>query len=384
MKSPRRLVVLIALFALGLGVSFYQTFHFFQLRNGAGGTSTFCDIGQTFSCTAVEGSPYAELLPGFPIAAFAAGWFLSMLVAAAVARNAFWRRECLRILAAMTGFGLVVSSIYLFIMVSKIGHLCLLCLVVDAVNLASFGLVMSLKPEGTAKHPLEWAKWRTLGTSTAVILVLAMMSARAMDVRSIFNNELDPVLDSFMAGPTLSISDSDQYPSIGPKDAPVTIVKFADYQCPSCKVGANIVHPLLKQFPGKIRLVSRNFPLDSACNRLVQSAMHPVACRAAKVALCGSQQGKFDEMYTSIYDQQEKLSDAMLMEIAEKAQLDMAKFKICLDSPEVQAAIARDVDEGEVLKLQGTPTFFVNGKRLNQMLPLDGWVKLVNRLLAAK
>jgi uncharacterized membrane protein len=147
-STPRRLLVLAALALAGVGVSIYLTQHYYEVRSGSAGFRSFCNMGEKMNCDAVAASTYADLLPGMPLSSFAAGWFLAMFVLALVARNAFWRRETLRLAFAMSAGGALISVAYLAIMAGVLHTFCLFCLVTDGLTLAAFALVLSLRPEG--------------------------------------------------------------------------------------------------------------------------------------------------------------------------------------------------------------------------------------------
>lgn len=139
---------------------------------------------------------------------------------------------------------------------------------------------------------------------------------------------------------------------------------------------------LLQRFPGKIEIVFRGYPLDPSCNRFVQHAMHPAACEATRVALCADRQGRFAEVYETIFDKQDSLRPGRPIELAQTLGLDMDKLKACVGSPEVQQMVARTIDEAETYGVKSTPTFLINGHKVEGAYPLPVWIKVVERLLA--
>src|SRR5215471_11454580 len=109
----------------------------------------------------------------------------------------------------------------------------------------------------------------------------------------------------------------------GPKDAPVTIVEFSDFQCPFCKNATTTVKQVLDKYPGKVRLVFRDFPLAS---------IHPLAQKAHEAARCAADQGKFWEYHDVLFERSPKLSPAELKQYAQDLKLDGGAFAQCLDS----------------------------------------------------
>jgi predicted DsbA family dithiol-disulfide isomerase len=161
-------------------------------------------------------------------------------------------------------------------------------------------------------------------------------------------------------------------PSKGPADAAVTIVEFSDFQCPACAQATPTVKRLLEQFPGKVRLVFRDFPL----------AMHPEAPKAAEAAGCAAEQGKFWEMHDRLFANQSALKPPDLKKHAAELGLDAPKFDACLDSGKQAAAQKVDLEEGRKLGVGGTPTFFVNGRLLPGMPPYQAFAELIEDELA--
>lgn len=159
-------------------------------------------------------------------------------------------------------------------------------------------------------------------------------------------------------------------PSKGNPGAPVVLVEFADFQCPACRAARPVVEEALKKHDGNARFVFKHFPLS----------MHPFAEKAARGARAAQAQGKFWEMYGLLFDNQERLSPAVMDELAKGLGLDMAKFQKDLDSEAMADAVARDRKQGERLDIQSTPTLYING-RLFPATPdfaeeLSEWIEL--------
>lgn len=149
----------------------------------------------------------------------------------------------------------------------------------------------------------------------------------------------------------------------GKTDAPLTLVEYGDYQCPACAVYYPLVKQLLGDYPDKLKIVFRNYPLTQ---------LHNNAFPAARAAEAASLQGKFWEMHDKIYDQQEEwsnLSDPKdkFVSYAESIGLDKNKFLTDYDSQEVKDKISADVASGDRLVINATPTFYLDGKKLPQI-----------------
>jgi protein-disulfide isomerase len=154
------------------------------------------------------------------------------------------------------------------------------------------------------------------------------------------------------AVPAIHIDDS---PVRGAKDAPVTIVEFSDFQCPFCAQETSVLQSLLEEYPGQIRWVFKHFPLDS---------IHPASPLAHRAAMAAAQQGKFWEMHDRLFGTQRDASRDALLRSALQLGLDLPRFEKDLVDDTLQAAIDRDRHEGTDLGVDGTPSFWINGKLL--------------------
>jgi len=146
-------------------------------------------------------------------------------------------------------------------------------------------------------------------------------------------------------------------PIRGAAGAPVTVVEFADYQCPYCRQMEPALKRLGEDFAGKVRFAFKDFPLPN----------HPHAEKAAEAARCAGGQGKYWAFHDRMYaiPPGDELSVPQLKAFARDEKLDTARFDQCLDSGKEAAAVQKDAAEGRGLGIAGTPGFFVNGHFLS-------------------
>jgi len=163
-------------------------------------------------------------------------------------------------------------------------------------------------------------------------------------------------------------------PARGPKDAPVTIVEFSDFECPYCGAAHDTVEQVMNTYAGKVRLVYRQFPLS----------IHPHAEKAAEASLCAADQGKFWEYHEVLFKNQKKLDLPDLKAHAGEVGLDTQKFSQCLDSGDKMKAVDADQQAGLAVGVGGTPAFFINGIFLNGAQPIDEFKKVIDGELASK
>lgn len=150
------------------------------------------------------------------------------------------------------------------------------------------------------------------------------------------------------------------YPSKGPASAPVVIVEFSDFECPFCGRLFPILKAVEQNYPDKVRIVYRQFPLTS---------IHPRAQKAAEASLCANEQKKFWEFHDSMFADQSDLTVDALKRRAVQLKLDAAAFNSCLDSGRQAAAVKTDADEGAKAGVTGTPAMFINGRLLAGVAP---------------
>lgn len=356
----------------GIVLGMIEAYQFLEVRFGMSKMGSMCQSG-AFDCVRVESSPYAAIF-GMPTALFGVGWFLATLVFALLGMNATWRNEAHKMLRAMSWLGVLVGASLLGIMIFEIRALCLFCLGTDAclvgVLLTARGL-----PTGDSVDPVRWKK-------IAIMLVGCIAVALGLGTlvlpQAPSHADFERIAAELDARRGFVVPERDR-PSIGPKDAPVTIVKFSDFQCPACQRGAVALHRALPDFEGKVRFVFRNFPLDASCNRLIKNKMHEHACEVAKVALCAWKFGKFKEFYEEIFNRQKEIAAGFAAEVATGLGVGKADLDRCVEDPAVMAMIREDIDDGEKLEIMSTPTFFINGKRFEGGASPDIW-----RLLIAK
>jgi len=137
----------------------------------------------------------------------------------------------------------------------------------------------------------------------------------------------------------------------GPTTAPVTLVEYGDYQCPSCGDVFPLIQKLQHHFGDKLRFVFRNFPLD----------MHPYAEHAAETAEFAAAHNKFWEMHDALFKHQANLADASLLKLATQLKLPAADLTAALEKGTYAAHVKHDLDGGIKSGVTGTPMFYING-----------------------
>ncbi|MEM3030927.1 MAG: thioredoxin domain-containing protein [Candidatus Micrarchaeia archaeon] len=175
----------------------------------------------------------------------------------------------------------------------------------------------------------------------------------------------------------------------GNPNASILIVEYSDFECPFCGLAAESAKSMLASHGQRVRFIYKHFPLNGNCNPALQSAGHARACAAAEAAECAGQQGRFWEYHDLLFAEniaaQKTLrapdfSDAGLRALASSLGLDASLFDACLSSHNTLPKVRSDAAEGSRLSVQGTPTFFVNGKRAVGALSPSEWDALLRNV----
>jgi protein-disulfide isomerase len=161
----------------------------------------------------------------------------------------------------------------------------------------------------------------------------------------------------------------DGAPFKGPANAPVTIVEFSDFHCPFCRRVLPTLAQLDSQYGEKIRLVFLDFPIEQ---------LHPGASKAHEAARCANEQGKFWAYHDKLFASPPKSSPEIFKGFAKEVGLDVTGFETCFDGGKYQAAVKKDIEEGNRAGVTGTPAFFINGRMISGAQPLDAFTRIID------
>jgi protein-disulfide isomerase len=189
-------------------------------------------------------------------------------------------------------------------------------------------------------------------SDTAVVYV-------SKDAKFIFRGEVTDMTVDPLAETRAKLHPGNS-PSMGPADAKITLIEFADFECPSCRQLDRILRELLPQHP-EIRLIYKDFPLTT---------IHPWAMTASIAGQCATQQNpaSFWKIHDIIFDAQDLITPSnvwdKMQDFANQVGLNTETFRACMANPETAQQVEKTTDEGHDLNITGTPTIFVNGRRI--------------------
>jgi protein-disulfide isomerase len=164
-------------------------------------------------------------------------------------------------------------------------------------------------------------------------------------------------------------------PTLGLKNAPVTIVEFSDFECPFSRQAFPIIRETTNTFGGKVLYQYRHFPI---------SEIHANAENAVLASECANEQGKFWPYHDKLFQNQDNLAIDSLKAYAAEIGLDEVQFANCFDSGKYESKIKRDRADGLFTGVRGTPTWFIDGVKIEGVIPLDVFRRIIQEQIEIK
>jgi uncharacterized membrane protein/protein-disulfide isomerase len=373
--------VLSSLTFAGLASALTSLYVHVQLLSRPGYLS-FCDVSATVSCTQVYQSRYATL-GGVPVALLGALWYVAVLL---VLAGASWGWRSLRenspgyvFLLSTAGLGFVLYMAYASLVLLKI--VCLVC-VVTYVAVAAMFIVSGTRtpyPMTTIPRRLLQDAKAAVASPVALALVLVFIVGATAAIAFFPRGESAAAQASGQAAPADRQSEFVRFWESQPRTqipvsadgAAVVIVKFSDFMCPSCAQTYRDYKPVLErfnaQYPGAIRLVQKDFPLETECNASLNRDLHLASCEAAAAARAARAKGRGEAMEDWLYTNHQILTPAGVRQAAAEIG-GVTDFDA--QYPSLLTAIKGDVALATILGVKVTPTFFINGIKLEGALPV--------------
>ncbi len=362
-------IATLAIFSAILAHS-YLTQHHLELRYGHGGGDGICNISDRLNCSHTSASSYSELF-GVPIALFGAlvnFVFLCLLFAyryPLVSRSTqYTLTTSLKLLSlAIFLVSLVMGGISLF----ALNALCPVCAFTYLASLISFLAVWRLIPGNLGFSMFEVKLIPSLALSVLAFgfFINHNLKKEFVDPEMLELNQLQ-FEDWKNRNPQNLITESAL--KKGPEDSKMVIVEFADFLCGHCATAYPIIHNFLETHPD-VRFEFQAFPLDGACNSAIPHSSG-VSCLLAQVSHCAGQQDKAWTTQDWIFKNQRDLLNkesirSRLNDQALALELDSETLWSCIENTKTLETIRAQADVGVQLKITGTPTLFVNGKKVS-------------------
>ena len=372
LANQLRYLLLVGL--VGWIVSLYTLWHRAKVRAGVDLGASFCNINDSINCDAVALSKYSEVM-GVSVSTLGLMFFAVVILLAfrglkQVNQSPHHLGMLTKKFIFLMGILGTIASVVLFLVTTlKIGAFCLVC---GIVYLISFSLLAVAWKINHVATKVQSEKLNSLFVLLLIAAIAVQLNFQPLvdyaakqassEASQVNDSALDPqMLREFNSETSYEIPMQNS-PFTGPADAPVTIVEFSDFECPHCADHFKKTPQALAGFGDKVKLVSKNFPLDPACNT---GGSHRKACMAAWAARCVFKKlglDAFTKIQSYLFSEQETFTKETIQEKTSALGLAPSDLKQCMESPEVRQEIADEVELGKSLNLQGTPTIFVNGK----------------------
>jgi uncharacterized membrane protein/protein-disulfide isomerase len=377
---------------VGLGASVAAAYVHYNLLNNPSYTS-FCDVSPTVSCSQVYSSRYGSV-GGVSVAVFGSIWFAfaALLALAGLAARPEVRESIPAYLFAGSTLALSVILYLGYASFFILGTVCIVCLLTYAAVIGQFLVSGAASTVSLMSLPRRAAQdVKVLARNPLALALAVIFLAGAASTLAFFPREHESVVAAASpesappgsdAAPAANVdqdqrSEFERYYTSLPRlslvvpneGAKVLVVKFNDYQCPPCRQSHMDYKAVIAKYaashPGQVRLVLRDFPLDSECNDTVTQSIHPGACEAAAAARLAREHNRLEAWEEWIFANQRSTPDEVkraARDIGQVQDFD-ARYASVLEQTKA------DIAYGRTLGVRSTPTFFINGVKVEGALP---------------
>lgn len=382
------------------GLAAYLTAHYYFVLKGTLFTGGPCSDRGIFDCSSVAFSEAGSLW-GLPIALYGLMLYLGVAILGLLALGSGedLRRAALSLVCAVAACMTVYDAYLLWVMFFKIKAICIFCLATHALNLALLiSLLVFLRPVrlgrflsdgiglfrfriGAGGMGLAWLitgfalAMLTLGVGGG-ILTRGLILGDTDEMRAFFEHQLKQQ--------TPVVTAKGDNPSKGATQPRIEIVKFSDFECPSCRRASRYLKLVQARYPNEVSITYKNFPLDSSCNAFVRNRVHLRACRLALMGECAFKQNRFWEYHDTVFRLGADSPVDKIEGELKKAGLNVIELKSCAEGREAWQALQSDVQEAAALAIDTTPTLIINGYHFQGDLPPWSLEILMQLLLEKK
>lgn len=350
--------------------------------------SSFCSVNDFIDCDGVAQTSESQFL-GIPLAywgLFLYAFIFLMLFVDKLKNIKFLKflevfKNPFSYIAALGIISFSISMLLLVISLFEIKKLCVLCAATYILNLligivALKGIRFLQVFKDSVKDLFDGLQIRAYGIAFVVVMFIAagvlvytsttyVFAPQAKNAKE-FKQYVNAKHNKYAVSGNL----------LGKEDAEIIIYSYTDYKCPMCRAYNIMIHKLAKEMKN-VKVIHKNYPLDTACNKYLRSEFHVGSCMMAKYAIAAEKQGKFWDMNNLLFDNKPN-NDEEVLELAKKLDLNIEKLKEDANSLETLRQIQKDIDEGHEIGVIGTPSTYVNNTLTLGIKPykeLKEWVE---------
>jgi protein-disulfide isomerase len=343
----------------------------------------------------VSASRFSEV-GGVPLAAMGAMYFIVLLLLGLLqspGSKGFTRSQTW--MALLSALALSVDVGLLGVQAFAIRSFCLFCLATYACTLAHLGLNWLLLPasqrrlkalfvtDKKSQVPALTLALTSMGVVVSAALIYRFAAPISLEQQSAgFEQAKKSFLDNWDRAPSSAIAVRPTDATWGNPKAKVQIVLFSDFECPHCQRAAFAMHTAIAPEEERVWVIFKHFPLDMSCNRLLTQPIHANACALSHLAYCANKKGRFWDFHDRVFF---KLSARELSSTRDQIWdgvrnvFSREEFDQCLSNPEALANTQADIEQGNALEINSTPTIFINGKRVTLAPTVDLLRELIQK-----
>jgi uncharacterized membrane protein/protein-disulfide isomerase len=395
-------IVTLGLGLIGVFATGFLTYRHILLTSHGGtvGESFLCRPTGNINCDAILMTPYAVIFNYFPSSVLGLMGFTFMLwLSVNGLVNPRIRNDAWAWLLFYVFVAIAFSWYYAYIMVFEVDFICTWCIVVHLVNLISvvFVFIVAVKnrkkfEHSTVSNLAERVYLVVGGVVTSLLVFFACgfweKSLSFHDAKQKYDElAKNPlvIMSLLKASPHHQISSEETDPVYGSVSAPHPMILFSDFQCPVCLRTEIFLREIVDRNPNELRLVFKNYPLSTACNKRIANDLHPMACKAAQAAYAAFLIGGSRSFLTYadlLYVHQRQLKSEPWIGLAKQTGLELQRFTLLME-PDSAAdrKVREDVALGLELGLDATPEVFFEGKRIPQGLKGEDFVAALEELI---
>ena len=348
--------------------------------------SPLCGLQENNGCNLLNRSDVSEIM-GIPLAYLG---FLFYGFAALLGLYLDRGKSFLKIIFLLSTIALIVDVGLLFYSIFIAETICTLCAMTYVVTLALFVLTyLEISRSKSGIFP-DFNEWETQKVPMRqIFLFIAILvpvsggflnyafsstggSATKVKSRGSYEDHLVIAENEYFKAYENSAENHfrvDPMSKKGPIKGIINIVEFGDYLCPRCGSMAEELENFSKRFPDEVSITFRHYPLDQACNPAITQPFHQGSCLLAYASYCALKKNKFWDMHHYFFKNQKKnlrgVSKDDVLNLAAEIGLSRAETAACMDEKETRQAIDMDIQEANELGINGTPTVFIDGRRMD-------------------
>ncbi len=379
MKINKKMLSVQILAVIGLCLAIKLCFIYYNANYNEYALSSFCSINDFIDCDGAAKTIYSQFL-GIPLCFWGVFFYLTVLFLTIVDKLKNIKflgflqvfKNPLEYITTLGVISFLVSMILAIISLCVIKKLCILCFITYIVDLlialtAAGGLFKNILPafRTTFADFIDGVK---LYTKTFVILTLTaiiFLSYSGITLNFVPNVKTTKAILKYkkIKFNPYRVKGNE----LGNPDGNVVIELYSDYVCPLCYINNIMLHQAVKEYKN-IKILHHNYPFDKECNQYLMINVHPNACFMSRGAIAAQNQGNYWEMSSLLYENQPKNNEEIL-KLAEKLNFDKTKFLNDMESRETKALIQKELDEGQKLEIDATPTMIINGDKIVGVKP---------------